>query len=158
MIKKLVLPGFEGQKIEVDTGKFIQRPALLVDGEPVHEGFWGGRFTFSKKDGTRAKGRWKPEMFGLDVPQLEIEGVCYRVVDRLPLYIVYWCALPVLLCMKDLIWGTLFGLMGFSINLYAFHGEWKQWQKFLLTGAITIGWVILFIIFGPIFSTTAAPK
>jgi hypothetical protein len=151
MIKQIQLKGFERQKIEINTGGLIFRPALSQNGKVLTEGFWGNNFTLEKDDGVKVIGKWKSQLFGLDIPQLEVENVRYSIVDPLPMYVILWSGLPVLLGTRDLLWGTIFGLLGFSINLHAFHSEWKPWVKYLLTGAISVAWVAVFILFEPIF-------
>jgi hypothetical protein len=151
MIKKIDVKGFEGYRIEVDTGGLIHRPTLFMDGKPVVEGFFGNKFDLIKKDGTKVPGRWKTQLLGLDTPMLEIENKIYYFVDPNPWYVMLWSALPVLLLTRDLLWGTLFGLVGFSINMRVFHKEWTTWRKVLVSGAVTIGWVLFFLLTEPVF-------
>jgi hypothetical protein len=149
MLKEIQLMGFEKQKVEVETGGVIMRTTLLIDGKLVQEGFWG-KFTLMRDDGTRVNGKWKSRVYGLDIPDLVVEDTTYKVVDPNPFYAIVWSALPVFLYARDFFWGTIFSLVAVYVNLHIFHFEWKTWIKFLVTGAISLGWVGLFFLLEPI--------
>jgi hypothetical protein len=158
MIKKIDIKGFEAHRIEVNTGGLIFRPTLLVDGIPVVEGLWGNKFNLVKKDGTKVPGRWITQLIGLETPQLEVDNKIYSIVDPNPWYVVLWCALPVLLIFHDLLWGALFGVVGFSINMRLFHSDWPIWKKFLLSSILTIGWISFFVLMEPIILAPLVSK
>ena len=117
----LRLEGFEGQNLEVQPAGILAGPQLLVNGEPATKGARRGMMVLRRNDGREVVATWRPQIFGLDVPQLWLDGQRINVVEPLKWYVWVWSALPVLLVLVGGALGALTGFIGFGINTKIFR-------------------------------------
>ena len=66
---------------------------------------------------------WKPQVVGLDLPQLIVDGQTIHVAEPLKWYVWVWSGLPIMLIFIGGAIGALAGIIGFSINtnIFAHH-------------------------------------
>ncbi|MBN1306221.1 MAG: hypothetical protein JXA13_17435 [Anaerolineales bacterium] len=130
------IEGFESQNIEVDFGMWTGSK-LLVNGQPAPKGSKRGEMLLTKDDGQQVAAAWKPQMLGLDVPQLSVEGRNIQMVEPLKWYQAVWGGLPVLLVFAGGLLGALAGVIAFTINAGVFRMKMNEVLKYAATGAIS---------------------
>jgi len=86
------LQGFEGRKIKALSGGLFSSYKLFVDDNPVGKGPKGGQMILRRNDGVEVVANWKPQVLGLDVPQIVIDGRIYNLVEPLKWYEWVWVA------------------------------------------------------------------
>ena len=145
------IEGFEGQNIEVNVS-FWTGPKLLVNGEPAQKGNKRGELILQRNDGKQVVASWKPQVLGLDVPQLIVDGKITNLVEPLKWYKLVWGGLPALLVFLGGALGAIAGMIGFSINTKIFRTEMNDISKYLASGVISVLSVIAYFIAALIFS------
>jgi hypothetical protein len=145
------IEGFEGQKIEVNIG-FWSGPKLLVNGEPAPKGNKRGEMVLQRNDGKRVTATWKPQVLGLDVPQLLVDGKTVNLVEPLKWYQWIWGGWPVVLLFVGGALGAIAGLVGFSINAKIFRTEMSEVMKYVVTGAVSVLAVFAYFVVALVFS------
>ena len=142
---KVSLEGFEGQDIEVRTS-FWSGPKLFVNGEIAPKGDKRGEMLLRRNDGREVIVKWKPQILGLDVPQLIIENREINFVEPLKWYQWLWSGLPIALVFIGGILGAIAGIAGFSINANIFRAEMNSVLKYIVSGAVSILAVVAYFI------------
>lgn len=145
------LEGFENQNLAVHAG-FWTGPRLLVNGEPAPRGSRRGEMLLRRNDGTPVTARWKPQVLGLDVPQLVVEGKTVRLVEPLRWYQLLWGGWPILLIFLGGALGALAGFIGFLINTRLFRAPLNGFLKYLVTGLVSVLSVIAYLVMAALFS------
>jgi hypothetical protein len=145
------MEGFEGQKLEVTAG-FWTAPRLLINGQPAVRGKKRGEMLLQRNDGTQITARWKPQILGLDVPQLVAEGKTVRLVEPLKWYQLAWGGWPILLLFIGGALGAIAGFVGFVINTRIFRAGMNEGLKYVVTGLVSILAVIAYFIMAVIFT------
>ncbi len=145
------MEGFEGQKLEVSTS-FWKAPKLLVDGQPVAKGKKRGEMVLLRNDGTQITAKWKPQVMGLDVPQLEADGKTIKLVEPLTWYQLLWGGWTVLLLFLGGALGAIAGIIGFLINTKIFRAEMNGILKYIVTGLVSVLAVIAYFVMAVLFS------
>ena len=148
----LVVAGFENHEIVVVTAGFWSGPKLLVDGEPAPKGPKRGQFLLSRADGSEAIASFKINNFLDAVPQVVIDGSIHQVAEPLKWYQWVWSALPLALALIGGALGGLFGGLALAINGRIFRSKLKGVAKYLATGLVSIGAVIVFFISATVFN------
>jgi len=151
MIYPVKIPGFENQNIEVKPGIVFTGPKLLVNGQPAPKGKGRGEMLLRRDDGSEVVATWKSQFIGLDVPKLIVDKKEIQVVEALKWYEYIWIGLPALLVLLGVV-GALLGIVGFVINASIFRSSKSRFMKFILTAAVTILTVAIYIVAGIIFS------
>ena len=149
---KVNTEGFEGQNIEVKTG-FWAGPKLLVNGEPAQKGSKRGEMILKRNDGKQVVATWKPQLLGLDVPQLNIDGKTINLIEPLKWYQWVWGGWPVFLLFIGGALGALAGFIGFSINAKIFRTEMSDVLKYVVSGVVSILAVVAYIVAAYIFTS-----
>jgi len=145
------IEGFEGQKIELNVS-FWTGPKLLVDGAPAQKGSKRGEMVLQRNDGRQVTAMWKPQVLGLDVPQLIIEGKTVNFVEPLKWYQWIWGGWPVILVFIGGALGAIAGMLGFAVNAKIFRAEMSPVLKYVVTGAVAVVSVIAYLIAATIFT------
>jgi hypothetical protein len=148
---KTNIEGFEGQKIEVNIG-FWSGPKLLVNGESAPKGNKRGEMVLQRNDGKRVTATWKPQVLGLDVPQLLVDGKAVNLVEPLKWYQWIWGGWPVVLLFVGGALGAIAGLVGFSINAKIFRTEMSEVLKYVVSGAVSVLAVLAYFVVALFFS------
>lgn len=139
------LEGFEGQNIEVKNS-FWTGPKLFVNGNPAPRGDKRGEMALQRNDGRQAVARWKPQILGLDVPQLLVDGKTVNLVEPLKWYQWLWSALPIVLVFIGGMWGAICGLVAFYLNGKVFRSQMNSVLKYVVTGVVSVVAVALYFI------------
>ena len=143
---KIEIEGFEGKNIEVQPAGFFSGYKLYLNREPAQKGPKRGQMVLHKNDGTALIATWKPQVLGLDVPQLLVDGKTITIVDPLTWYEYLWNGLPIFLVFQGGAIGAMVGMVGFSINTKIFRSSRSLFSKYALTAAVSVGTFILYFI------------
>lgn len=143
------IEGFEGQKIETRVS-FWTGAKLFVNGVPAPRGLRRGEMILQRNDGRQVYARWKPQILGLDVPQLIIDGKTINFADPLKWYQWVWSALPILLVFFGGLLGGVAGVVAFSINTGIFRSTMNGTVKYVVTGVVSILAVVIYWVVGTI--------
>lgn len=146
------IEGFEGQKIGVNVG-FWTGPKLLVNGELAPKGSKRGEMLLQRNDGNQVIAKWKPQVLGLDVPQLVADGKTIQLVEPLKWYQLIWGGWPILMIFMGGALGAIVGVIGFLINTRIFRANLNGLVKYLATGIISVLSVIAYFVTALIFSS-----
>lgn len=137
-------PGFEGQTVEVVTSGIGGKAKLYLNNQEV----------ISKKkqpmilrrnDGQEVEAVWKKDSFGIDVPNVIINGSLIQVTKPLPVLVKLWCFLPLILIFIGGAIGALIGILTAAANISVFRLSTNITLKFLLTLFITLAGAGLFL-------------
>jgi hypothetical protein len=132
------LPGFEGQTLQVQPAGLFAGPRLLVNGQPARPGLERGHLVLRRNDGREVIAAWKPQLLGLDVPRLVVDGQLVEVAPPLPWYVWLWSGLPILLILVGGALGTLAGFVAFVINMKLFRTRLPRPLQFVLTALVSL--------------------
>ncbi len=145
------LEGFEGQHIGVNVS-FWSGPKLLVNGAPATKGKKRGEMILQRNDGTQITAKWKPQVLGLDVPQLEAGGRTIKLVEPLKWYQLAWGGWPILLLFIGGALGAIAGFVGFLINTKVFRVPMSGLLKYVVTGLVSLLSIIAYFVMALIFT------
>lgn len=139
------LEGFEGQNIEVKNS-FWTGPKLFVNGNPAPRGSKRGEMALQRNDGRQTVAIWKPQILGLDVPQLIVDGKAVNLVEPLKWYQWLWSALPIVLVFIGGMLGAICGLVAFYLNGKVFRSQMNSVLKYVVTGLVSVVAVVIYFI------------
>lgn len=148
---KANIEGFEGQNIEV-TVSFWSGPKLFTNGESAPKGDKRNEMLLQRNDARQVIATWKPQLLGLDVPQLLVDGKVISLVEPLKWYQWAWGGFPVLLVFAGGMLGALAGLIAFSINAKVFRTELNDVLKYVVSGSVSLIAVMTYLVLGTIIS------
>lgn len=137
MSYRAAIPGLEGQDVQVQVS-FWSGPKLLINGQLAPKGRTRGEMLLQRNDGTQATASWRPQMFGVDVPQLAVDGKVVQVVEPLKWYQWVWIGLPILLVFGGGALGALAGAIGLTISAKIMRQPLNGVVKYALTGLVTV--------------------
>jgi len=132
----LIIEGFEGQDI-VLTSNMWTGSKLLVNGKPAPKGMKRGEMQLKRNDGFPAVATFKPNFWGLDAPNLFVDGKTIVVAEPFKWYEWIWIVLPASLVFVGGFLGGLIGAIGFYVNSKIFRTDVNRVVKFLIAGGIT---------------------
>src|SRR5258708_1901146 len=142
----LQLDGFEGQTVEVQPSGLLTGPKLLVNGQLAGPGLRRGHLVLRRNDGREVIAIWKPQLLGLDVPRLQVDGKLVNVVQPLKWYVWIWCGLPILLLLIGGALGALAGFVAFAINTKIFRTSLPGPAKLGLTLLVSVLGVAAYLV------------
>ncbi len=145
------IEGFEYQNIEALVS-FWSGPKLLVNGEPAAKGNKRGEMILQRNDGKQVTASWKPQFFGLDVPQLIVDGKTINLAEPLKWYQWIWGGWPVLLLFIGGALGAITGMIAVAINAKVFRAEMSGVLKYLVSGMVSVLAVVAYFIVALILS------
>jgi hypothetical protein len=137
------IPGFEGRKIELRPAGAFTGVKLFVDGEQV-KGKWG-KFSLRRNDGTEAQAQLRSNIVD-PIPQLVVDGKVYASVKPLAWYEMVWSGLPILLLFVGGALGAFCGLVAAYSNSRIFRTGMHPALKYLVTGAISVAALVIWLI------------
>lgn len=149
MIYTPSIEGFEGQKVEAKIS-LLTGSRLFINGTPAPKGLRRGEMVLQRNDGRPVYASWKPQAFGLDVPQLVVDGRTISLAAPLQWYQWVWSALPVLLVFWGGLLGAIAGVLAFSINTSIFRSSMNQIIKYFLSGLVSILTVLIYLVIGSV--------
>jgi len=145
------IEGFENQNTEVKVS-FWSGSKLLVNGEPARQGTKRGEMVLQGNDGKQATASWKPQFFGLDVPQLLVDGKVINLVEPLKWYQWVWAGWPIMLLFVGGALGAITGMIAVAINAKVFRVDMSDLLKYIVSGVVSILAVVAYFIVALIFS------
>lgn len=148
----VTIPGMEGHKVEISTS-FWTGNRLLVDDVKAPRGNRRNEMLLTKSDGSTATATWKPQIIGLDVPQLSVDGQMIKAVEPLTWYQVLWSILPVSLVFVGGALGALCGILGFYFNGLVFRSKMNTVLKYIVTAGITFLAAAAYLVLGIWFTS-----
>jgi hypothetical protein len=122
----------------------VTGPKLLVNGQLAAKGPKRGALMVRRNDGREVIAVWRPQVLGLDVPRLQVDGKLVNVVEPLKWYVWVWSALPILLVFIGGAVGALAGFIGFAINTQVFRSSRPGVAKFALTAVVSVLAVVVY--------------
>jgi len=130
MRHKIDLDGFEGRKVEVESGG-LKHPRLLVDDIPV-EMIGKRKMILTKNDGENCVASWSNRTFRLDpIPKLKVGDEVIQVGEPLKWYAKILCLLPLVLFYFGAIGGAC-GVTAIYINHNICRLQISKFFKFIL--------------------------
>ncbi len=145
MIVHPSIEGFEGQNFEVKTSPF-GGAKLFVNGQPAPKGSAPRSMSLTRNDGRVVTAQWRSQLFGFDLPQLEVDGKLYPLSEPLKWYAVAISALPLFLVFIGGLLGALAGVVAFAINSSIFRSGTNKVVQVLLAILVTLGAVLLYLV------------
>lgn len=146
------IEGFEGQNIDAEVS-FWSGAKLFCNGEPAPKGKKRGEMLLKRNDGRQVIAAWKPQLFGLDVPQLIVDEKVIKIVEPLKWYQWVWSGLPIILVIRGGAIGGLAGALGFAINTRVFRSELSEFAKYILSGLVSVLAVLVYFVVALILMT-----
>ena len=148
---QLHLQGFEGQNIELQPPGLLTGAKLLVNGEPAPKGKSRGEMLLHRNDGKDVIVKFKGAF--LDVPNLVVDGDVIQVVEPLKWYEWVWNCIPLLMVAGGGAIPFLIAFLAVAINLSLFRKQESALAKYVVTGLVSAGALVLFFAFSVIFAT-----
>ena len=130
------LEGFGKQKIEYETPGLVTGGHLLVNGKAANKGERPGTLILKRTDGRAVPAAFKPRLFGLDLPDLVVDGKTIALTEPMSIISVVWSAAPLVLMVMGGLLGGLVGAVAVWINLYIFRTQWNKVVKYLVTAGV----------------------
>ncbi|MFD3260633.1 hypothetical protein ACE3MQ_18740 [Paenibacillus lentus] len=129
--------GFANQTLEIVTSGFGGKARLFVNNQEV---------TTKKKqpmilrrdDGQEVEAAWKRDLFGIDVPNLVVDGTIIEVTKPLPAVAKIWCFLPLIFIFIGGAIGALIGILTATANVSVFRLPTNIAVKIILTLLISL--------------------
>ncbi|WP_110931719.1 hypothetical protein [Paenibacillus bouchesdurhonensis] len=129
--------GFANQTLEVITSGFGGKARLFVNNQEV---------TAKKKqpmilrrdDGQDIEATWKRDLFGIDVPNLIVDGSVIEVTKPLPVIAKLWCFLPLIFIFIGGAIGALIGILTAAANVSVFRLSTNIMIRIILTLLISL--------------------
>ncbi len=124
--------GFTNQTIEVATSGLGGKAKLFVNNQEVVSKR-RKPMILRRDDGQEVEAIWKRDAFGLDVPNLIIDGALVQVTKPLPVIAKLWCFLPLILIFIGGAIGGLIGVIAAAANTSVFRLSANIMVKFIIT-------------------------
>lgn len=140
------LEGFEGQRIEFQPAGLVTPAKLFVNDVEPRRGAKRGEMILTRNDGREVVATWRGSF--LDVPKLVVENKVINLAEPLTWYEWVWNAWPIVLLFIGGLLGGLFGGLALGLNLSIFRSQQNPLLKYVITGAISVAAVILYLVVG----------
>lgn len=138
------LPEFRSQRLSVEAAGLWRGPRLLLNGTPVE----GKRGNYSVRNDAGVE---VPVVikagFPDPIPKLLVGGAAFELARALVWHEYLWLGAPVVLIFSGGALGGLFGGMALYLNARIFRGDRSTPAKYGLTGLVSFGAVLAFLIF-----------
>ena len=155
---KVLINGFEGRSIEVVPQTMFGTVKLLIDGQVPPKGPKANQIILRQFNGHEVIATWKPKLFGMDVPDLLVDGTTVQVVEPLKWHEWLWAGLPLSLIFFGGALGGGLGALAFSLNIRIFRSSARGWLKFIGCMGISLITVLLFVLIAALFFGTNQKK
>ena len=138
------LEGFGKQKIEYETPGLVSGGHLLVNGKAAVKGDRPGTLILKRADGRAIAAAFKPRLFGLDLPDLVVDGKTIPLTEPMSIISVIWSAAPLVLVVMGGVLGGLVGAVAVWINLFIFRTQWNKVVKYLVTTGVCLAAALVY--------------
>ncbi len=103
-----------------------------------------------RNDGRPVYATWRPQLMGMDVPQLVVDGKVIYLAQALKWYQWVWSALPILLVFWGGLMGAVLGIIAFTINTSIFRSSRNEVYKYIFTGVVSILATMIYLVVGSV--------
>jgi hypothetical protein len=136
------LPGFELQRVIMQSASLLSGPKLLVNGKrvPKSNGFLRPR----DDNGAQIAMRFRHRFFD-PIPNQEIGGNLMQLAPPLKWYQYAWMMLPILLVIGGGVLGALSGVVAMVLSAHIFRSERSVALRYVLTAAISLASVLVYV-------------
>ncbi|AZK46469.1 hypothetical protein [Paenibacillus lentus] len=141
---KIYPTGFANQTLEVITSGFLGKARLFVNNQEI-VAKKKQPIMLRRDDGQEVEATWKRDFFGIDVPNLVIDGSIIEVTKPLPVIAKLWCFLPLVLIFIGGAIGALIGILTAAGNVSVFRLPTNIVVRIMLTLLINLAGTGLFL-------------
>ncbi|MGG4551600.1 hypothetical protein [Paenibacillus humicus] len=124
--------GFADQTLEVVTSGIGGNAKLMVNNQLV-TAKKRQPMMLRRDDGQEVEAVWKKDLFGMDVPNIIIDGSLIQVAKPLPVAAKVWCFLPLVFIFIGGAIGALIGILAAAANMSVFRLPTNLVVKFIVT-------------------------
>ncbi|GIP60729.1 hypothetical protein MKX50_19220 [Paenibacillus sp. FSL W8-0186] len=124
--------GFADQTLEVVTSGIGGNAKLMVNNQLV-TAKKRQPMILRRDDGQEVEAVWKKDLFGMDVPNIIIDGSLIQVAKPLPVAAKVWCFLPLVFIFIGGAIGALIGILAAAANMSVFRLPTNLVVKFIVT-------------------------
>ncbi|MUG46098.1 hypothetical protein [Paenibacillus woosongensis] len=124
--------GFANQTLEVVTSGIGGNAKLMVNNQLV-TAKKRQPMMLRRDDGQEVEAVWKKDLFGMDVPNIIIDGSLIQVAKPLPVVAKVWCFLPLVFIFIGGAIGALIGILAAAANMSVFRLPTNLIVKFIVT-------------------------
>ncbi|GAA0137856.1 hypothetical protein YSY43_46970 [Paenibacillus sp. YSY-4.3] len=129
--------GFTNQTLEVVTSGIGGNAKLMVNNQVV-TAKKREPMILRRDDGHEVEAVWKKDLFGVDVPNIIIDGSFIQVTKPLPVVAKIWCFLPLVFVFIGGALGALIGILAAAANISVFRLPTNIAVKFIVTLLISL--------------------
>jgi len=129
--------GFANQTLEVVTSGFGGKARLVVNNQEIADRK-KHPMILRRDDGQEVEALWKRDLFGVDVPNIIIDGTLIQVAKPLPVIAKIWCFLPLIFIFIGGAIGALIGILAAAANIGVFRLPTNLAVKFIVTLLISL--------------------
>lgn len=135
------IPGFENQKIELESSGFFSPSKILVDGVKAQSGDKNNEVVIQNHKGKKTRIFFQNAFFDT-VPRLLVDGQIIRVVPTLKWYQYLWSGLTLFLVLFGGALGAIISMIAFLLSIRTMRTNWRMINKYLVVltiHALTMG-------------------
>ena len=125
------IPGFENQKIELESSGFFSPSKILVDGEKAPPGEKNNEVVIQNRNGKKSKIFFQNAFFDT-VPRLLVDGKIIKVVPPLKWYQYVWSGLTLFLVLFGGALGAIISMIAFLFSIRTMRTNWRTANKYLV--------------------------
>jgi hypothetical protein len=141
-------PAFQGRGLAVRPASWFRGPLVVVDGETVK----GRRSRFLVRDNHGQEVTIRLISNHIDpIPRVMVGEQTITLARPLEWYEYVWSGLPILMALHGGALGGICGFVALQKSAGVFRGEDGKAKKFLITGLISLGAVVVYLLLAVIF-------
>lgn len=129
------IPGFETQKIELESSGFFSPSKLLIDGKKAEPGMKKNEVIIQRRNGKKVSVYFQSAFFDT-VPRLIVDGKKIIVVPPLKWYQYVLSGLTLFLIFFGGALGAIFSMIAFLMSIRIFRNKLKVIYKYLIVLSI----------------------
>lgn len=142
----LTIDGFENQTIEMIPPSLFNSATLLINGQPAPKDTSNSKaMRLKRSDGREVTATWKPKIWGVDTPDLLVDGNAVEVAKPLTWYEWLCVGLPIGLMGIGGILGGLLGGVTVCVNMKIVRSPMQGWLKLVCCMALSLVTIIGFM-------------
>ncbi len=142
----LTIDGFENQTIEMIPPSLFDSAKLLINGHPAPKDTSNSKaMRLKRSDGREVTATWKPKIWGVDTPDLLVDGNVVEVAKPLAWYEWLCVGLPIgLIGIGGMLGGMLGGVV-VCFNMKIVRSAMQGWLKLVCCMALSLVTIIGFM-------------